>query len=64
MDDGTVDWQNGGNGWSYGELTRLLGDGAMVFWVTNQFKSTAHGWNFEQLGPQLSQGVVERWRAE
>ena len=36
---GRVAWHNGGNGWSYAELTRLLGKGVMVFWATNQVRS-------------------------
>lgn len=59
-DDGRVAWHNGGNGWSYGELTRLLDKRAMVFWVTNRFKDRAAGWNFYELGPKLTRGVVER----
>ena len=57
---GPVAWHNGGNGWSYGEVTRLLDDGVMVFWVTNRYKSKADGWSFYRLGPALTRGVVER----
>jgi CubicO group peptidase (beta-lactamase class C family) len=59
-DDGRVAWHNGGNDWSYGELTRLLAEGAMVFWITNQYKDKAGGWDFYQLGPELTQGVADR----
>jgi CubicO group peptidase (beta-lactamase class C family) len=59
-DDGKVAWHNGGNGSSYGELTLLLDNGAMVFWITNQYKSKARAWNLYQLGPELTQGVVDR----
>jgi CubicO group peptidase (beta-lactamase class C family) len=59
-DESTVGWHNGGNGWSYGELTRLLDDRVMVFWVTNRYK--AEGWNLERLGAELTRGVVERVR--
>jgi CubicO group peptidase (beta-lactamase class C family) len=59
-DYGTAGWHNGGNGWSYGELARLLDNGVMVFWITNRYK--AEGWNFERLGPELTRGVVERVR--
>jgi CubicO group peptidase (beta-lactamase class C family) len=58
-DEGTVAWHNGGNGWSYGELTRILDRGVMVFWVSNQFKNRAHGWSLYQLGPRLTRGVVD-----
>ena len=47
---GPVAWHNGGNGWSYAELTRVLGVALMVFWVTNQVRSTAGGWNLERSG--------------
>ena len=53
-------WHNGGNGWSYAELTRVLGRGVMVFWVANQARSTAGGWNLERLGTHLTAGVVRR----
>ena len=55
---GPVAWHNGGNGWSYAELTRVLGRGVMVFWVTNQYRSAAGGWNLERDG--LTAGVVRR----
>jgi CubicO group peptidase (beta-lactamase class C family) len=59
-DAGTVAWHNGGNGWSYGELTRLLDEGVMVFWITNQYRDEAAGWNLEQLGPKLTEGIAHR----
>lgn len=59
-DAGRVVWHDGGNGWSYGELTRLLDDGVMVFWVTNRYRDKVEGWNFYKLGPELTRGVVER----
>lgn len=55
---GKVAWHNGGNAWSYGELTRLPGDGTMVFWVTNRSRDAAAGWSFERLGPKLTRDVV------
>ena len=58
-DDGRVAWHNGGNNWSYGELTRLLDDAAIVFWITNQYRSKAGGWDFYELGPRLTQGVAD-----
>ncbi len=60
---GPVAWHNGGNGWSYAELTRVLGRGVMVFWVTNQARSTAGDWNLERLGNQITAGVVRRLMA-
>lgn len=59
-DAGTVAWHNGGNGWSYAELARVLDDGAMVFWVTNRYRDAAARWNLEQLGGRLTEGVAER----
>jgi CubicO group peptidase (beta-lactamase class C family) len=59
---GRVVWHNGGNGWSYGELTRLLSPGVMVFWVTNHYKSKAERWNFSKLGPKLTEAVARRVR--
>jgi hypothetical protein len=59
-DDDRVAWHNGGNDSSYGELTRLLDEGAMVFWITNQYKNKAGGWDFHQVGPELTQGVTDR----
>ena len=57
---GKVDWHNGGNGWSYGEIARLPEADALVFWVTNQYRSTAGGWNLEKDGAGLTQAVIER----
>jgi CubicO group peptidase (beta-lactamase class C family) len=59
-DDGRVAWHNGGNDSSYGELTRLLDGGAMVFWITSQYKNKAGGWDFYELGAELTQGVADR----
>lgn len=57
---GTVAWHNGGNGWSYGELTRLLDHRVMVFWVSNRATDRAAGWNLYRLGPKLTRGVIAR----
>jgi CubicO group peptidase (beta-lactamase class C family) len=56
---GEVAWHNGGNGWSYAELTRVLGRGLMVFWVTNQVRGAGR-WNLEREGNRLTAGVVRR----
>jgi CubicO group peptidase (beta-lactamase class C family) len=58
-DHSRVLWHNGGNGWSYGEVARLPESGAMVFWVTNQYRGTGE-WNLERNGSALTQGVLER----
>jgi len=57
---GRVHWHNGGNGWSYGEIVRLPEAGAFVFWVTNQYRSRADGWNLERASAELTEGVLER----
>ena len=57
---GRVAWHNGGNGWSYGELARVLGKGSMVFWVTNRVRSRAAGWDLERLGGTITSGVLLR----
>jgi CubicO group peptidase (beta-lactamase class C family) len=58
---GTVNWHNGGNGWSYGEVARLADSGAFVFWVTNQYRSKRPDrWNLERIGGGLTEGVLKR----
>jgi CubicO group peptidase (beta-lactamase class C family) len=57
---GRVAWHNGGNGWSYGELARVLGKGTMVFWVTNRTRNDAAGWDMERLGNTITSGVLFR----
>jgi CubicO group peptidase (beta-lactamase class C family) len=59
-DYGRVAWHNGGNGWSFGVLTRLLDEGVMVFWVTNRYRDQDEGWNLFRLDPRLTEGVVDR----
>jgi CubicO group peptidase (beta-lactamase class C family) len=60
--DGRVVWHNGGNGWSFGMLTRLLKDRVMVFWITNRYRDDRRGWNMEELEPRLTEGVAKRLR--
>ncbi|HET9420648.1 MAG TPA: serine hydrolase domain-containing protein [Nocardioides sp.] len=57
---GTLNWHNGGNGWTYAELGRLPERGAGLFWVTNHYRSEAGGWNFDRLRPSLTERLVER----
>jgi CubicO group peptidase (beta-lactamase class C family) len=59
-EDGRVAWHNGGNGWSYGEVTRILDEGIMVFWITNRYRDAADGWSLYELAPKLTQGVAQR----
>jgi CubicO group peptidase (beta-lactamase class C family) len=58
--NGPVVWHNGGNGWSYGELMRLLDSGVMVFWITNRYKDKAEGWDFYKLSTELTEGIAAR----
>ena len=60
--DGKVLWHNGGNGWSYGELTRLPGEAVMVFWVSNRYRDEDEGWNLSRLGQKLTRGIAIRVR--
>lgn len=57
---GPVQWHNGGNGWSYGELVRIPEAHAFVFWATNQYRSRPGGWNLERLGSRLTSAVGRR----
>jgi len=57
---GRVQWHNGGNGWSYGEIARLPESGAFVFWVTNQYRSRPGGWNLERTGSEITERVAGR----
>jgi CubicO group peptidase (beta-lactamase class C family) len=59
-DRGTVQWHNGGNDWSYGEIARLPAARAMVFWVTNRYRSTSPAWDLEELGPTITEGALSR----
>jgi CubicO group peptidase (beta-lactamase class C family) len=59
-EDGKVVWHNGGNGWSFGVLARLLDDAVMVFWVTNRYTDKDDGWALDRLESRLTQGVAER----
>ncbi|HEY8581755.1 MAG TPA: serine hydrolase domain-containing protein [Capillimicrobium sp.] len=58
--EGRIAWHNGGNGWSYGEVLRLPGKGAMVFWITNQTKDRRRGWSVRGFGPALTEGLADR----
>lgn len=60
----TVAWHNGGNGLSYGEIARTTDGNAMVFWITNQARSNRKHWDLEQLGPQITEGVLTRLLSE
>lgn len=57
---GTVQWHNGGNGWSYGEILRVPSAGVFVFWVTNRQRSRSGGWDLERRSGQITGDVVTR----
>lgn len=57
---GPVTWHNGGNGWSYAELTRLPRSGVGVFWVTNRSRSAPGGWSLDRLRPSLTETLAKR----
>ncbi|MBZ2199058.1 beta-lactamase family protein [Ruania sp. N2-46] len=58
-DDEPVAWHNGGNSHAYGELARTPDGSAMLFWTTTQAASR-DGWTFEDLGPELTDGILQR----
>ena len=57
---GRFAWHDGGNGWSFGIVTRLLEEDAMVFWVTNRYRNDRRGWDLTRLASRLTVGVLER----
>jgi CubicO group peptidase (beta-lactamase class C family) len=61
-DYGKVVWHDGGNAWSFSQLTRFPEQGAMVFWTTNRYRDQAAGWNLASLEPRLTLGIAERLR--
>ncbi|MGI5204836.1 serine hydrolase domain-containing protein [Spirillospora sp. CA-108201] len=59
--DGRVGWHNGGNDWSFASYSRILRDGTMVHWVTNQV-TRADQWNLEDRELEMSQALADRVR--
>ncbi|SFN32294.1 CubicO group peptidase, beta-lactamase class C family [Actinomadura madurae] len=59
--DGRVAWHNGGNDWSFASYSRILRDGTMVFWVTNQ-ASQADQWNLEDRELEMNQALADHAR--
>ena len=47
---------SGGNGWSYAVIARWLGDGTMVFWVSNRAASAGR-WDLQALARRLTLGI-------
>lgn len=58
FDDQPLAWHNGANDHAYGEFARTPDGSVMTFWTTTQV--AGDGWNFEDLGPDLTDGVLER----
>ena len=57
---GRVQWHNGGNGWSYDEITRIPAVRGFVFWVSNQYRSRSGDWDLERAGSGLTSEVGRR----
>jgi CubicO group peptidase (beta-lactamase class C family) len=56
---GPVAAHNGGNGWSFGVLARVLDDGTFVFWVSNHARQAGR-WNLERRETRLTFGLAVR----
>ncbi len=56
---GEVAFHDGGNGWSFGVLTKLLDKGVTVFWITNRYRDARAGWNLARLGSDLTRDVAD-----
>ncbi|MGW3769568.1 serine hydrolase domain-containing protein [Actinomadura verrucosospora] len=59
--DGRVAWHNGGNDWSFASYSRILRDGTMIYWVTNQ-ASQADKWNLEEHELDMNQALADHAR--
>ncbi|HYH62904.1 MAG TPA: serine hydrolase domain-containing protein [Solirubrobacterales bacterium] len=57
---GTIATHDGGNGWSFGIVTRILDNGTTVFWVTNGYKDSKAGWNLYRLAQKITEGLAVR----
>ena len=57
---GRVQWHNGGNGWSYDEITRIPAVRGYVLWVSNQYRSRSGDWDLERAGSGLTSEVGRR----
>ena len=55
---GRIAWHDGGNGWSFGLVTRVLEDNSMAFWITNQWKNDDFGWSAQDFAGELTEGVL------
>ncbi len=56
---GKVAFHDGGNGWSFGVLTKLLDEGVTVFWITNRFRDESAGWDLARTGSALTRAVAD-----
>ncbi|MGH8301648.1 MAG: serine hydrolase domain-containing protein [Steroidobacteraceae bacterium] len=55
---GPIAAHNGGNGWSFAVIARLLHQKVMVFWVSNHAFQAGH-WNLEQNQVSLTYGLLQ-----
>ncbi|MBB5910486.1 serine hydrolase domain-containing protein [Actinoalloteichus hymeniacidonis] len=60
LDGQTAAWHNGANANAYGEIARTPDGRAMVFWISTQAISDQGQWDFEELGPELTEGTFTR----
>lgn len=58
-DLGRIAWHDGGNGWSFGLVTRLMDRDAMVFWISNSAYMRGE-WNLPRLGSKLTVALGDR----
>jgi CubicO group peptidase (beta-lactamase class C family) len=60
---GEIAWHDGGNGWSFGLVVRMLDRDGMVFWVSNSAYRTGR-WNIDRQGLELTLGIAKRLARE
>ncbi len=60
---GRIAWHDGGNMWSLAIYARSLSDDTTVFWISNHAYQRDE-WNFEELEPELTLGLLTRARAQ
>lgn len=56
---GPIAAHNGGNGWSFGVIARLLPQRVMVFWVSNHAYQAGR-WNLERQESSMTFGLAQR----
>ncbi len=60
---GRIVWHDGGNMWSLAIYARSVSDDTTVFWVSNHAYKKGE-WNFEELEPELTLGLLSRARTQ